>query len=64
MRRILELLADEGERSYSEIRDGLGLSNETMSNRLYQRLIPYGLVRRVGYGRYTITDVGEEALRG
>lgn len=64
VRRILEFLADGHERSFSEIRDTLGLSNGTMSNRIYQRLLPYGLVRRAGYGRYAITDAGEKVLRG
>lgn len=58
VRSILEFLADGLEHSYGEIRDACGLSNAVMSNRLYQRLIPYGLIRRVGHGRYQITDEG------
>lgn len=61
LRGILEFLAT-GEKSYSEISEANCLSRSSMSNSLYQRLIPYGFVRRVERGRYAITDDGLEAI--
>lgn len=43
-------------RTFSELRDHLGVSNGYVSQMLYTRLMRYGLVRRVKRGVYVATE--------
>lgn len=54
--RVLRLMSDGKERSYSEIRDAVGISDERMASMLYGRLLRYGLVRRVSRGVYVLAE--------
>ena len=48
-----------GTHGYVELREHLGVSSSYISNMLCQRLLPYGLVRRVKRGWYVAVDRGE-----
>lgn len=68
--RILEFLAEEGNHPPKSIRDRLaeiGPEMDYHQNYIQQRcrtLQDYGLLRNVGGGTYSITDVGEQFLAG
>lgn len=64
--RILEYLSEEGPTPPSKMAndDRMRFSAEYIGRRCRENLVPNGLVQNLGNGVYSITDEGEEYLKG
>jgi len=59
---ILKVLLSQEPKSPMDLADAIDKEPQTVRNALVH-LKSTGLIKRVGYGKYTITDLGREVLK-